>query len=392
MTYVAARQHVANRGRPPRPFLDELVEWGRVAPEDVFAPNAVSDVYSSVKNTLGPWDGPLHRRAVMLEVLRVLAGFESSWDWNEGRDVSNPDSDTPEEIEAGAWQVSANSMRFGPELVDLVRRHTGGSTDAVTFQARMKSDHRLAMEYVARLLRRTTRHHGPVRDQHIHPWLRRDAVDEFRALLDQRSSSGTGADDDRGGADVGLGAVGARGRRLPTPHGRSEIERTFGKPNNRDGTLNEAWEAENIRRIEPPAGWQLYYQDDDRGLVRVSGIRLHHKLEDSFRDVLSEVWDHARREIGTAASDDAIRAWLHERRLDQHVGGFNYRPIRGGSTRLSLHSYGIAIDWDGEHNPQGRSRYTLPDWWYAVWSAHGWSDGRHFSPPDPMHVQFATGA
>jgi len=40
------------------------------------------------------------------------------------------------------------------------------------------------MEYVARLLRRTVNHHGPVKRQEIDPWLREDAVAEFRALLD----------------------------------------------------------------------------------------------------------------------------------------------------------------------------------------------------------------
>jgi len=345
MTYSATKQHVANRGRPSDDFLDELVAWGKTAPDEIFAPNAVSDIYSNVKNVLGPWESMRHRRAAMLEVMRVLAGFESSWNWNEGRDLANPDSDTPEEIEAGAWQVSANSMHFGPELVDLVRRHTLGLTDPETFQAHMKSDHALAMEYVARLLRRTTRHHGPVRDHHIDAWLRRDAVAELQSLL---LAARDGRMDDRGGADVGL----ALGARLQTPNGRDEIERTFGKPNNGDGTLNEAWESENIKRVAPPAGWRLFYQDDDRGPVPVSGIRLHRKLEASFQSVLSAVWSRARAEIGSGASDDAIRLWLNDRRLDQHTGGFNYRPIRG-SSRLSLHSYGIAIDWDAKHNPQG---------------------------------------
>src|SRR3954453_7795748 len=29
---------------------------------------------------------------------------------------------------------------------------------------------------------------------------------------------------------------------------------------------------------------------------------------------------------------------------------------------------------------------------YGIWKAHGWADGRKFPAPDPMHVQFATGA
>lgn len=182
MTYAATKAKVLNRGVAPDAFLDELVAWGRGAPEEIFAPNALYDVYSSVKATLGPWESPVHRRAVMLEVMRVLAGFESSWRWTAGVDTTNPDSNTPDTIEAGAWQVSANSMNFGPELRSLVLERVG-TTDGNAFQAAMKTDHALAMEYIARLLRRTTKHNGPVKRHEIDPWLRRDAVEEFEALL-----------------------------------------------------------------------------------------------------------------------------------------------------------------------------------------------------------------
>ena len=47
----------------------------------------------------------------------------------------------------------------------------------------MKQNHQLAMEYIARLLRRTVNHNGPVKHQHIHLWLRKDAVAEFQVLL-----------------------------------------------------------------------------------------------------------------------------------------------------------------------------------------------------------------
>jgi hypothetical protein len=182
MSYIATKQHVANRGVPPNDFLDQLVAWGKQAPDEIFAPNTRSDVYSSVFNTLGPWQGIPHRRAVMLEVMRVLAGFESSWNWNEGRDTTNPTSVTPDTIEAGAWQVSANSMNFGQELKDLVLAKVG-TLDGNAFQEAMKQNHPLAMEYIARLLRRTTHHNGPVLRHEIDPWLRRDAVAEFQALM-----------------------------------------------------------------------------------------------------------------------------------------------------------------------------------------------------------------
>jgi hypothetical protein len=182
MSYTATKQQVANRGVPPNDFLDQLVAWGKGAPDDIFGPNDVSDVYSSIMNTLGPWQAPPHRRAVMLEVMRVLAGFESSWNWNEGRDVTNATSVTAETIEAGTWQVSANAMHFGQELKDLVQTKVG-TLDPIAFQKAMKKDHPLAMEFIARLLRRTTHHNGPVLRHEIDPWLRRDAVAEFQALM-----------------------------------------------------------------------------------------------------------------------------------------------------------------------------------------------------------------
>jgi hypothetical protein len=182
MSYVETKQHVANRGVPPDDFLDQLVAWGKQAPDEIFAPNTHSDVYSSVFNALGPWQSMTHRRAVMLEVMRVLAGFESSWNWNAGRDTTNPTSGTPDTIEAGAWQVSANSMNFGHELKHLVLAQVG-TVDGNSFQKAMKENHLLAMQYIARLLRRTTHHNGPVLRHEIDPWLRRNAVAEFQSLM-----------------------------------------------------------------------------------------------------------------------------------------------------------------------------------------------------------------
>jgi hypothetical protein len=195
MAYGATKQQVFNRGSPPDSFLDELVAWGKTAPDDIFVAKPGADVYSSVFATLGPWRGPGHRRAVMLEVMRVLAGFESSWQWNAGRDTHNPTSVTATTIEAGAWQVSANSMGFGQELRDLVLAKVG-SLDGNDFQRGMKQNHVLAMEYIARLLRRTVNHNGPVKSHDMDPWLRNNAVAEFLDLLFPSSAVRTWSVDD----------------------------------------------------------------------------------------------------------------------------------------------------------------------------------------------------
>jgi hypothetical protein len=119
---------------------------------------------------------------------------------------------------------------------------------------------------------------------------------------------------------------------------------------------------------------------------------MHRLLKPRFHAVLKDVWAYAKQEAGGRASDDDVRSWLHLHRLDQYSGSFNFRKITGGEC-LSLHAFGIAIDWDAENNPRKNPlTKTLPNWWYDLWKAHGWADGRFFSTPDPMHVQFATGA
>ena len=178
---------------------------------------------------------------------------------------------------------------------------------------------------------------------------------------------------------------------MKPPHGREEIEKLFGSPSSPDGNLDKVWESKNISLVEPPGEWQLYYQDGSK-LTKVKGINIHNLLADSFHSALNEIWKYAQQQIGGTPTSEQIRTWLHDKRVDQHNGGFEFRPITGG-TLLSLHAYGIAIDWDAEHNPRKKPlTKTLPDWWYDIWLSHGWSNGCHFPTPDPMHIQYATGA
>jgi peptidoglycan hydrolase-like protein with peptidoglycan-binding domain len=199
--FVKTLVNVFNRGIPPLGFLQELVAWGKTAPEEIFVdqPGNTKDVYASVITELGPFKNITHRKACMLEVMRVLAGFESSWNWNEGIDTSRKSEDTAENSEAGAWQVSSDSLSIGQDLKDLVKREVG-TLNGLEFQRAMKANHPLAMEYIARLMRHTRMANGPlykgdersklnpkVRDekQSIYPWLSRDAVAEFQAFLSQ---------------------------------------------------------------------------------------------------------------------------------------------------------------------------------------------------------------
>lgn len=203
-TFKAAKAEVHNRGKAPDAFLNELIDWAILAPDEVFAVNPHYDIFSKVKPELGPYENLLHRKAVMLEVLRVLALFESGCKWTEGVDSSRRTPTTKENAEAGAWQESWDARRLDPSLAAFLKEK--GVDDGLEFQQRMKMDHPLAIEFAARLLRIDVKNYerianGPVRrgeerkktwpdrprlwkdEESIYPWLSRAAVEEFKSYL-----------------------------------------------------------------------------------------------------------------------------------------------------------------------------------------------------------------
>jgi hypothetical protein len=183
--YNACHRAVSPKhGSPPNSFLDQLIDAINPLPDEVFAKNDRTDIYTVMEGALGPYTGILHRKAVMCEVLRVQAAFESSWNWNEGVDVNNHHSMTHiEGQETGAFQVSADSMAFDQSLRDCVDRALG-SHEPLVFISGMKANHALAVEYCTRLLRFNTTWCGTINDHsqvvaHVRP----DAVAEFQTFL-----------------------------------------------------------------------------------------------------------------------------------------------------------------------------------------------------------------
>ena len=195
MKFAATKEDVFNRGVPPDSFLSALVAWGKYAPDEIFDVNKEPcDIMDQIKPNLGPWRSPLHRRAALMELMRVLAGFESSWGWTEGVDTSNPGSNSPETAEAGIFQISYNSRAYGNDLKRMLQ--TEGIEHGEQFQVITKQDHPFALEYGARLFRHTWKHNGPLykdrrlfpdalqgSEHSVYPWLSRPAVNEFMELL-----------------------------------------------------------------------------------------------------------------------------------------------------------------------------------------------------------------
>lgn len=174
----------AQHGRPPIEFLEQLVDTLDALPDDVFSENEFYDIYAVIKGVLGPYISLKHRKAVMCEVLRVQAGFESDWRWDAGVDITNHHSLAHiESEETGAFQVSFDStgIRQSALLDFAIQRGIGTAEEFIT---EMKTDHKLAVEYCARLLRINTTWCGTIKDpSKVISHVRRDAVEEFETLL-----------------------------------------------------------------------------------------------------------------------------------------------------------------------------------------------------------------
>lgn len=119
----------------------------------------------------------------------------------------------------------------------------------------------------------------------------------------------------------------------------------------------------------------------DKGVV-VNSISVHGKVHDSaarvFNKIAQRYNDAQRKDLG----------------LDLFGGSLNVRLMRGG-TSYSMHSWGIAIDFDPERNQlkwgRERSRLAQPDAadFWQFWEDEGWVSLGRTRDFDWMHVQAA---
>lgn len=79
-------------------------------------------------------------------------------------------------------------------------------------------------------------------------------------------------------------------------------------------------------------------------------------------------------------------------------GLFNIRYVRGSKTKLSVHSWGLAVDLNASDNPLGLNKaqckerglrpFTLL--FDEIWSDAGWTCGSRFKRPDGMHFEYTA--
>ena len=157
-----------------------------------------------------------------------------------------------------------------------------------------------------------------------------------------------------------------------TPNGYAEVLQLFGdirKFIRNDGTLSPTWEATKITRILLPRPTEYAFGGS------VSRVTVHRRIADQTGEMFGAIY----------------RAGLWSK-LGPYGGGFVFRPNRNAFRKISLHAFGIAFDWDPEGFPNGSKAKRDPHL-REILRRHGWHLGEDFTgTPDPMHIQFATGA
>lgn len=169
-----------------------------------------------------------------------------------------------------------------------------------------------------------------------------------------------------------LPGAGSRVSLVP-PRGRDQIIETFGDIFSyirTDHTLDPEWQLDSLVTIPLPFSLPLSW-DPARQVQHMTC----HKL-------LSPVFEEVFRTICSSGLQSQLTSF---------GGCFSFRPQRNG-TRLSSHSWGIAIDLNPESNQQGTPG-TMPTVIVAIFHDAGFTWGGEWRERtrDPMHFQFCSG-
>jgi hypothetical protein len=134
----------------------------------------------------------------------------------------------------------------------------------------------------------------------------------------------------------------------------------------------------NIMRIPPPFPMFM-------GEIPIKSISLNKVCADSFDRVLKSIWKACDQDLGKLRATHA----------DLFSGSWVVRSMRGMKT-VSMHAYGLAVDFDAPENPLGAApgghehSFTEDSIVVKTFEAEGWTwGGRWHGRPDGMHFQYA---
>lgn len=112
-------------------------------------------------------------------------------------------------------------------------------------------------------------------------------------------------------------------------------------------------------------------------------IRVHRRIASHVQAALREVLAHYGREE------------IERLGLNLYGGSYAYRTTSGGNKSLSMHAWGIALDFSPADNAYAtkapRATLSHPDCaaWWDIWEAHGATSLGRERDYDWMHLQFA---
>lgn len=131
----------------------------------------------------------------------------------------------------------------------------------------------------------------------------------------------------------------------------------------------------NLVALVPP--YPLYFEGEAVRTIRVHKLIATH-VQAALREVLEHYGQSEIRRLG----------------LDIYGGSYNYRSSTGSSS-LSMHAWGIALDFSPAANSYAtrspRATLSHPDCerWWQIWESHGALSLGRARNYDWMHLQFA---
>lgn len=142
-----------------------------------------------------------------------------------------------------------------------------------------------------------------------------------------------------------------------------------------NGRPTAAWESAMLTRIELPYRMLLAW-DPSRTIGRLT---CHRRVADSLRRVFTAI-------LHSYGSVEAVGA----ARLDRFGGSYEFRRV-SGTSRLSPHALGAAIDLDPEMNvlgmPHDPAIGMMPRRVVQIFKNEGWRWGGDFERPSCAHFQ-----
>ena len=138
------------------------------------------------------------------------------------------------------------------------------------------------------------------------------------------------------------------------------------------------WEDSSLL-TDVPVPFDMTFREDNGTLIPIKNINFNVKAAKQLSSVLIAI------SLLAKATPDVL---VHVKNFS---GSYNYRPVRG-SSRLSCHAFGAAIDFDAENLPMGTrfASSVMPQSVVDAFKSQGFYWGGDFKGrPDAMHFQSA---